>query len=138
MQKIDQTKILRIIDANYNRIKEGLRVCEDICRFVYDQKLLTKKFKEIRHEVTDIVLSLKMAKMIATRNIEKDVGRGSTEVELKRCEINDIFYANIQRSKESLRVLEELMKLVNKGLALRLKECRYAVYGLEKKVIERF
>ena len=138
MQKIDQTKILRIIDANYNRIKEGLRVCEDICGFVYDHKLLTKKFKEIRHEVTDVVLSLKMSTMIATRNIEKDVGKGTTETELKRKEINDIFYANIQRSKESLRVLEELMKLVNKELALRLKKCRYAVYGLEKKVVERF
>jgi hypothetical protein len=35
--------------------------------------------------------------------------------------------------KESVRVLEEFTKLINKGLAVRFKELRYDIYELEKK-----
>jgi len=31
--------VLRIIDANTNRLKEGLRVCEDIFRFILNAKI---------------------------------------------------------------------------------------------------
>ena len=56
-----QEKILRVIDANFNRAREGLRVCEDVCRFFCDHKSLTVKYKLLRHELTQAVCSLKMA-----------------------------------------------------------------------------
>jgi hypothetical protein len=49
----------------------------------------------------------------------------------------DVFYANSQRAKESLRVLEEFAKLRDRRLAEDLKKLRYQVYALEKNVIER-
>jgi hypothetical protein len=49
----------------------------------------------------------------------------------------DIYYANSQRVKESIRVLEEFAKLRNKQVAEKLKKLRYRVYALEKKIIER-
>lgn len=127
----------RIIDANFNRVKEGLRVCEDVCRFYCDDKANTRKFKQIRHSITDIVDDFQLKKLVKNRNIEKDVGKASTSMELKRRNIHDVFFANIQRSKESIRVLEEMAKLHNKKSADLLKKHRYAIYGLEKKVLAK-
>ena len=129
--------LLRIVDANFNRAKEGLRVCEDICRFTIDNKNLTRNFKSVRHKLTEIISSLKLKTVIVARNIEGDIGKGSTVSEFKREKLFDIFIANSQRVKESVRVLEEFSKLLNKKLAQDLKSLRYKIYAYEKKVIEK-
>ena len=137
MRKNDIKKFDRVMDANFNRAKEGLRVCEDVCRFILDAKSPTRGYKTVRHQLTEIISKLKVLEVIRSRNIEKDVGRRSTSVEFKRKSAMDIFYANSQRVKESMRVLEEFSKLHNKKLAEGLKKLRYKVYSLEKNVIER-
>ena len=138
MVQINNQKILRILDANFNRAKEGLRVCEDICRFIWDDRTKTRQFKTLRHRLSAKIAVLAFGKLIECRNIDGDVGKSSTAVELKRMKVSDIFYANSQRSKESLRVLEEFVKLLNPGLAEDLKKIRYQIYALEKKVIAQF
>jgi len=135
--KQNDRKLDRIIDANFNRAKEGLRVCEDVCRFILDAKRSTRSYKAARHQLTDIVGSLKIAQVIRAREITKDVGRDSTAVEFKRNGAIDIYYANSQRVKESVRVLEEFTKLRNKRLAEELKKLRYKIYALEKNVLKR-
>lgn len=137
MKKINHKSLYRIIDANYNRLKEGLRVCEDICRFIYDEKSLTGSFKAIRHEALEIVARLELKNLIASRNSEQDIGKETILTELKRDSLGDVFYANLQRVKESVRVLEELTKLFDKELAQRLKKMRYRIYGLEKKAVKK-
>ncbi|MBU0468177.1 MAG: thiamine-phosphate pyrophosphorylase [Candidatus Omnitrophica bacterium] len=137
MQKIEEKMLLRIVDANFNRAKEGLRVCEDICRFIIDNKRLTINFKNVRHDLTKIISSLKFKTVIVARNIEGDIGKGSTVSEFKREKLFDVFIANSQRAKESVRVLEEFSKLLNKKLAQDLKSLRYKIYAYEKKVIEK-
>ena len=134
-RKIDKQKILRILDANFNRAKEGLRVCEDICRFLLDDPKKTTEFKTLRHRLTNIIETLPLKNLIKSRDIERDVGKKTFETELQRENVSDIFYANSQRAKESLRVLEEFTKLLNRRRALDLKKIRYEIYGLEKKVI---
>ena len=124
------------MDANFNRAKEGLRVCEDVCRFVLDARNLTKSYKTVRHCLSEIVTETG-PEMIRARGIERDVGRKSATGEFNRKSIKDIFFANSQRAKESIRVLEEFAKLRHKRHAERLKRLRYQVYALEKKVIER-
>ena len=52
---VKENAIYRTIDANRNRLKEGLRVCEDITRYILDDTELTRKFKQIRHKVTDVL-----------------------------------------------------------------------------------
>ena len=138
VSKIDERKLLRIIDANFNRAKEGLRVCEDICRFILDDPAQTRQFKTLRHRLSAVIAALPLGKLIECRNIDGDVGKKSTAVELKRKNISDIFYANSQRIKESLRVLEEFTKLLNRTLAEDLKKIRYQIYALEKKVVAQF
>lgn len=137
-RSIDEKKLLRIIDANFNRAKEGLRVCEDVCRFILDDRVKTLQFKALRHRLSASICALSFGKLMNCRNIEGDVGKSSTTVELKRRNICDIFYANAQRSKESLRVLEEFAKLINPHLGEDLKKIRYQIYALEKKVIASF
>lgn len=127
-----------MVDANFNRVKEALRVCEDVCRFFLDMSVLTRQYKNTRHEITLLVETLGIHGMIMSREIEHDVGRATTESELNRENVSDIFYANSQRAKESIRVLEECIKLVDKNVAFELKQLRYKIYGLEKKVIGRF
>ena len=128
-------RLYRILDANFNRAKEGLRVCEDLCRYIWDQKTFTRAFKNFRHELTDIVAELDPQKVLEARHIQGDVGRGTTVSESKRADINAVLGANCQRVKESLRVLEEVAKLMDARIASKLKVLRYKVYALEQKVI---
>jgi thiamine-phosphate pyrophosphorylase len=77
------------------------------------------------------------ALLLKERSSVDDVGRFLKADELKRRGIGDIFLANIQRAKESIRVLEECSKLINVKAALGFKELRYKTYEIEKKVLER-
>ncbi len=129
-------KICRVLDANLNRAKEGLRVCEDVCRFVYDDASLTRRLKAIRHSLTDIGISMRPA-LIKVRDIDADVGKPSIRRELKRKDIKDIVYANMQRIKESIRVLEEFTKLGQPKKSGILKSLRYKIYALEQDIIKK-
>ena len=137
MKSINQQKLFRIIDANFNRAKEGLRVCEDVCRFVVNDRTKTRQLKKLRHDLTAAVNALSLQSLIQSRDIERDVGKKSVSLESKRDNINDILYANSQRVKESLRVLEEFSKLLDSRLALELKKIRYRMYALEKELVEK-
>src|SRR5437867_5906088 len=106
MQKLEAKKIYRVLDANFNRAKEALRVCEDICRFFLNKRKSTQDYKTLRHRLSDLVVKLGIKTVIDSRNIGGDIGKQSIASELKRKDIQDIFYANSQRAKESVRVLE--------------------------------
>ena len=135
MKKSPDKSLYRILDANFNRAKEGLRVCEDLCRYVWDQKTLTRAFKDLRHEITNTIAELDIQKALEARYIQGDVGRATSVSESKRDTIKAVFWANSQRVKESLRVLEEVTKLLDAGVSSRLKALRYKVYALEQKAI---
>ena len=132
----DSTKIYRVLDANFNRAKEALRVCEDVSRFLWDEGSLTASFKNIRHRLSDIIKTVDLAKLIKSRNIASDVGKKTTRSESRREKPDDILFANLQRLKESLRVLEEFSKLISPSAAIRFKKLRYDSYALEKKIVE--
>jgi len=137
--KIKTEIINRIIDANINRTKEGLRVCEEITRFVLDNRKLTAEFKKIRHKIDTIVKRLPDIRLdlLKARKSLTDVGRNIYINELKRKDFGDIFFANIQRVKESIRVLEEFTKLKNINFAVEFKKIRYSIYEIEKKAAKR-
>lgn len=125
----------RVLDANLNRAKEGLRVCEEITRFILDNRQLTSKIKAARHRLTSLAESLICRdELFKERSSIEDVGRLVKADELKRDGVEDIFFANMQRVKESIRVLEEFSKLINIKAALGYKDIRYKVYDIEKKV----
>jgi thiamine-phosphate pyrophosphorylase len=131
--------IYRVLDANINRAKEGLRVCEEIVRFILNDRHLTSRLKRLRHQIDVISRGLsRRSDLLAERESEKDVGRSTYHKrEFKRDNYRDIFSANIQRAKEAVRVLEEFSKLKNREVALKFMEIRYDIYELEKKAIKK-
>lgn len=128
----------RIIDANLNRVKEGLRVCEEITRFILDSQKLSALFKKIRHQIDTLAAKIyPLSLLLGERKSNADAGRFNSYGELKRANCKDIFWANIQRIKESLRVLEEFSKLVDAKSARGFKQLRYKVYEIEKESFEK-
>ncbi len=129
----------RIIDANINRGKEGLRVCEEIARFHLKSRNTTKQFAHLRHELTTLVKvsRLDKKKLIKERDAAGDVGK-TTCLCPRKDTFKEIFIANSQRTKEALRVLEEFLKLFDPFASKKFQKLRFQVYDLEKKTIQRF
>lgn len=127
----------RIIDANLNRSKEALRVVEDILRFNYDDDDLATQTKGIRAHLGSI--AKKYIKTIAHRDTQNDCLTQVTLPEEKEREsLFDILIANFKRAQESLRVLEEVFKLVSIESSLMCKQSRYKTYILEKQVYDKY
>ena len=121
-------KVERLIDANLNRLKEGIRVVEDIARYIYDDTLLTPRLKTLRHQLQEAY----DPKRIVYRDIENDIQKESIPSELNRTTLNDLVIANFSRAEESSRVLEECFKLTDTTLSELFKSIRYELYALEK------
>lgn len=133
------TGVYRIIDANLNRVMEGVRVCEDIVRFSSSNEDLTLSLKTLRHDIFGAIKGLRtehLLELVASRDSLYDVGFRSTESEKKRENLTDLFLANTQRGKESLRVLEEVLKLFNDGLSQEFKTFRFRLYEIEKAAVK--
>jgi thiamine-phosphate pyrophosphorylase len=128
----------RIIDANLNRSREGLRVCEEIVRFILEDAKLTTEYKNLRHRIFAIIKRVpELSKtLLESRETLTDVGRDALN-KSRRKNYKDVFFANIQRVKESLRVLEEFAKIFNLPLSKSFARLRFQAYQLEKKTIAR-
>lgn len=129
--------IYRIIDANANRIREGLRVIEDISRFILNDKDLTDKIKKIRHEITFLTNNI-TKKSVFFRKIREDICKSSNlKSEFKREDINSLIYSNVHRAEEGIRVLEEISKLENRNVSRGFKKIRYEVYSIEQRFAQK-
>ncbi|NQT32253.1 MAG: thiamine-phosphate pyrophosphorylase [Candidatus Omnitrophica bacterium] len=129
--------VYRIIDANLNRVMEGIRVCEDIIRFSSNNEDLTLKLKNLRHEIFEAIKDLRkehLEELVSSRDLD-DVGIRSTKSEKIRENLVDLFLANTQRGKESLRVLEEVLKLFDQELSQKFKQFRFKLYEVEKAAV---
>jgi hypothetical protein len=132
--------VYRIIDANLNRSREGLRVCEEIARLGLSSPALTKELKSVRHAVSLIAKThyKKLGSLSRARDSSGDVGRVSRRAsEMRRSGLADIFTANAQRAKESLRVLEEFYKIFDRKTSARFSGLRFKVYEIERKASAR-
>ena len=125
----------RIIDANLNRCREGLRVVEDFLRYVLNDGALYKKIRTIRHN-TDKILRSEYTYIIGKRDSVGDSGRKLAETKSKKT--SDIIAANFKRAQESLRVLEEYSKTVFPKASAEFKKQRYAAYNLEKAIYLKY
>lgn len=137
MKEAQSKQVLRVLDANLNRLKEGLRVCEDTARFVLNDKRSTGELKKIRHEIASCVQALGYKKLAQARDVLSDVGAKDSAGEYAREKVPDVLIANAQRCKESIRVLEEYAKLFDNSSAKKLKRARYAFYTIEKRILKK-
>ena len=124
-------ELYRVCDANLNRLKEGIRVIEDIMRYRDNNKELSTKLKTLRH-----LAKLDNTKqLLQNRDSINDVLRPTIKSELNRTNVESIIIANFKRAQESCRVLEELFKLESIEYSERFKHIRYELYDLEKIII---
>lgn len=121
--------VYRIIDANLNRLREGLRVVEDIKRYGFNDKALCSKIKNIRHKT-----KIPQSEYLKFRDVFSDVLKTSIKSEQNRQNLNDIIIANLKRAQESSRVLEECFKLLNLEYSELFKSIRYELYEIEKEI----
>jgi len=124
-------ELFRVIDANLNRLKEGIRVVEDIMRYRDNNKDLASKLKTLRHKSRID----EYKELLQNRDSINDVLKSSTQSELKRSDITSIIAANLKRAQESSRVLEELFKLSSVRNSENFKAIRYELYNIEKEII---
>jgi thiamine-phosphate pyrophosphorylase len=126
--------VLRIIDANFNRAREALRVAEDYARFALDASHLTEELKRLRHRLRAAVEALgpSAAEMLAARDTAGDVGTPlATEAELQRADAASVAQAAFKRLPEALRCLEEYGKTLDAEAARGIEDLRYRGYELE-------
>jgi hypothetical protein len=103
----------RIIDANFNRAREGLRVIEDYCRFALNSKSLSARAKELRHQLCRTIGKLDSGKLIASRDTLADVGVDQViEGQHRREDLKDCLTAACKRVVEALRVLSVVIQCV--------------------------
>ena len=130
--------ILRIIDANINRAKEGMRVCEDVMRLIINDKTKTSKLKKIRHDISKILKDSKVGEceIIKYRDSQSDVGKRIKTKNTKQ-NIYDILLANCQRVKEAIRVLEELFYIFDINASRKFQNLRFRFYNVEKECVKK-
>jgi thiamine-phosphate pyrophosphorylase len=121
-------ELFRVIDANLNRLKEGIRVIEDIARYSHNNKSLALQLKTLRHQsrIDDL------QNLLSSRDSINDVLRPTVKSEMNRDSLQSILIANYKRAQESSRVLEEMYKIIEPDLSENFKSIRYALYTLEK------
>ena len=124
-------EIYRVVDANLNRLKEGIRVVEDIMRYRDNNKELSQKLKSLRHKAR----INETKELLKNRDSINDVLRPSTKSEQTRKDIKSILTANFKRAQESARVLEEIFKLEDVTQSENFKTIRYELYNLEKEIL---
>ncbi len=124
-------ELLRVCDANLNRLREGIRVIEDILRYKENDKERAKKLKNLRH-LTQLP---NYKELLKHRDSINDVLKPSTSSEQERENLESIIIANFKRAEESARVLEEIFKLEDIATSERFKHIRYELYDLEKQVL---
>lgn len=135
-----KNKLLCIIDANLNRAREGLRVCEDIARFSLRDKNAARALKAIRHGAANLVLKSKkisFRELLSKRDTAKDKTKFIDFTHGPEIGISDIFMSNIQRVKESLRVLEECFKIIDEKISRGYRKLRFDTYDAEKRIVKK-
>src|SRR5437868_5648537 len=88
----DQT-VLRLLDANANRAREGLRVVEDYARFILNDERICGELKAIRHGLADATKGY-LDDAILHRDTAGDVGTNQkTASELTRADLPSVVTA---------------------------------------------
>jgi thiamine-phosphate pyrophosphorylase len=127
-------KIFRLIDANANRCREGLRVIEDTARFIFEKETVYRDVRELRHLVDRLTRDL-YPRLLRERDSASDAGRRLAEG--KRDDLGAVLAANFRRAEEALRVLEEYSRLIAPQAGPGFKEIRYKVYEAEKELLAK-
>ena len=135
--------VFRLLDAAANRVAEGYRVVEDICRFVLDDNASGRALKDARQELRLAISGIAdNVVLLSERDTEEDLGKNWEGAgEYKRADLAEIVTVNFKRIQEGLRSIEELFKLLAAGktvnITKKIEKARYESYVLEKNILHK-
>ncbi len=125
---MDEQIVLKILDANLDRAREGLRVIEEWFRFGGGHPRHVETCKALRQQLG----ASHTEAMRSARDTVYDPGTAlSHPDEAIREDGRDLMRVNLSRIQEALRVIEEYAKLSDPALGERAKQWRYQLYTLE-------
>ncbi len=132
--------MLRLIDANIDRLGEGLRVLEDVARFLLNDAVLCRRLKTLRHKLVRDVQPLEQ-ELLAARRVAEDVGApAKLPAGAEHQDLVALVTANSRRVQESIRVLEEFARLSTAPIVVKpakLQQFRFEVYDLEQELVSK-
>jgi len=125
---------LRILDANANRAREGIRTAEDYIRLALMHPRWSQRLKGIRHALTDALREYQ-DELLKTRNVASDPGRAmlsdegpAAATESAKC----VALRGIKRAQEALRVIEENLRGATPAVGNRMGAFRFELYDAEQ------
>jgi thiamine-phosphate pyrophosphorylase len=127
-QSASELAVYRLLDANLDRAREGLRVLEDWARFGLDRADLVARCKDLRQRLGSCHADrFKLARHAAT-----DPATGMAHpAQAERLSPGQVLAANAGRAQEALRVIEEFARSGEPQLAHEAAAVRYELYDLE-------
>ncbi|MEB3199664.1 MAG: thiamine phosphate synthase [Synechococcaceae cyanobacterium] len=124
--------IERLLDANLDRAREGLRVLEDWARFGLGRPDLVARCKDLRQRLG----RCHQQRYLLARHSASDPAAGMAHpAQAERRGPEAVLRANASRVQEALRVLEEFGREGDAELAATASACRYALYDLELELL---
>jgi thiamine-phosphate pyrophosphorylase len=130
-----EKSVYRILDANFNRAREALRVMEEYCRFVLNDGILSGRAKQLRHQLSRIVSGLDAMTMLCSRDSQMDAGKElRVQGQMRRVTLEDCFTASCKRTSEALRMLAEAGQTIDTMLYDSFEKLRFEAYTLEKDI----
>ena len=128
---------LQVIEANLNRLREGIRAAEEALRYIPEAKGVFAALKQLRQRVGNREERLRKAsgsELIGARQIERDAGRATADaLEVERGSLLSLLSANFKRAQEAARNLEEYCKLLDETtVSADFKRIRFQLYAHER------
>jgi thiamine-phosphate pyrophosphorylase len=133
-------QIYRVLDANFNRLREALRVIEEYYRFIDERPAVCRRLKKLRHTLVDMEGALGRSELLDNRDTAGDCfAEVNRPEELERPRgLSALLAANFKRGQEACRVIEEYAKVTGGAgvhpLSEKAKTARFALYAFEKEL----
>ncbi len=142
--------ILRLLDANSNRAREGIRTAEDFIRFEIQNKPWAERLRQLRHRITQQLESQIEGgsdSILASRRVKLDQGHPDKQGQLQGLVIAkvaenstdtgqetslQVAVRGLKRAQEATRVLEEFSRAKSGEAAKAFSQIRFELYEIEQ------
>jgi thiamine-phosphate pyrophosphorylase len=129
---VSRREAARIVDANLNRCREGLRCAEEYARFALGDRGAAAALRALRRDLAAGAGLFGRGELLAAREAAGDVL--AADAAAARASEAEVARAGLARAAEALRALEEYGPLVAAGGAERFARMRFRLYGLEREI----
>ncbi|MCZ7649348.1 MAG: thiamine phosphate synthase [Planctomycetota bacterium] len=136
-----EPNLVRLLDANANRAREGLRSAEDYARFIVGTGRWYGRLKQARHRLTELLTAHPGNEVwAAARRVQSDLGNPE-QVETLPAPgggepTREVALRGLKRAQEALRALEEYTRAGFGELSRDLSKLRYGAYEAEQWLVQ--